>query len=535
MATKDDTATAARPLPEGSSSSDLAASVSEPKPWERPGFRGKVRRGVRTFQRYAWDDPDKPKEQKWFLFKLDCFLLTVSCLGYFSKNLDQANIQNAFVSGMKESLKMYGSELTYSSNIFTAGYVIGQMPAVMLATRIRPSILIPSLEILWSVLTFCSSSVTSVSQLYAIRFLVGLCESGYFPVMIYMISSWYTKEERGKRVALFYCTAALAGMFSGYLQAGAYKNLDGVMGRQGWQWLFIVCGVISLPIAFLGYFFIPDFPETTRAFYITKEEAERQCKRLSDEGQKPLGHNPWDRKKLLRVAKQWQFWVLPLGYFCVQGSYIAHQPVMALWLKSTGHSVYERNVWPTGQVAVGVVVQITAGILSDSPLLKGRRWPAIIVMQAGTLFGVIVLAIWNVPDRLKYVAYYFAYFSAGVPGPYFAWYSDLIPHDHEMRGFVIAASNMFSYIMVIWYSLAFWRTIEAPRFRAGFTAAAVLGAAMICLTLALKVLQNRDDRKRLRETEAVEDVEAPAVLVGSSHVDTAFGTALDKDVSGVPK
>jgi ACS family pantothenate transporter-like MFS transporter len=85
---------------------------------------------------------------------------------------------------MKESLHMYGSELTYAGNCFTAGYVIGQMPAVMLATRVRPSILIPTLEIGWSVLTFCTSAVTNTSQLYAIRFLVGLCESGYFPVMI---------------------------------------------------------------------------------------------------------------------------------------------------------------------------------------------------------------------------------------------------------------------------------------------------------------------------------------------------------------
>lgn len=79
---------------------------------------------------------------------------------------------------------MHGSELTYASNVFTAGYVVGQMPAVMLATRVRPSILIPTLEIVWSVLTFCTSLVTNVSQLYALRFLVGLCESGYFPVMI---------------------------------------------------------------------------------------------------------------------------------------------------------------------------------------------------------------------------------------------------------------------------------------------------------------------------------------------------------------
>lgn len=408
---------------------------------------------------------------------------------------------------MKESLNMHGSELTYASNIFTAGYVVGQLPAVMLATRIRPSILIPSLEILWSILTFCSSSVTNVSQLYAIRFLVGLCESGYFPVMIYLVGSWYTKTERGKRVALFYCTAALAGMFSGYLQAGAYKNLDGVSGKEGWRWLFIVCGIISLPIAFLGYWFIPDFPETTRAFYITKEEAEKQCARLKEEGQKPLGHNPWNRTKLLKVVKQWQFWVLPVGYFFVQGSHPVHQPNMALWLKDTGHSVYERNVWPTGQVAVGVVVQLLAGILSDSPLLKGRRWPAIIVMQAGALFGTAILAAWNVSDRLKFVAYYFSYFAAGVPGPYFSYYSDLIPHDHEMRGFLIAASNMFSYIMVIWYTLAVWRTVDAPRFRAGFTAAAVLGAAMIILTLILRLLHKRDERRRAREAEGSNDIE----------------------------
>lgn len=146
---------------------------------------------------------------------------------------------------------MHGSELTYASNVFTAGYVVGQLPAVMLATRVRPSILLPTMEILWSVLTFCTSSVTSVSQLYAIRFLIGLCESGYFPVMMvscrlvvmmcspdteqYLVSSWYTKGERGKRVGLFYCTAALAGMFSGYLQAGAYSGLDGKYGKQGWQ------------------------------------------------------------------------------------------------------------------------------------------------------------------------------------------------------------------------------------------------------------------------------------------------------------
>lgn len=51
------------------------------QPWEKPGFKGTSLRYWRAFQRYAWDDPDKSKEEKWFLFKLDLFLLTSASLG----------------------------------------------------------------------------------------------------------------------------------------------------------------------------------------------------------------------------------------------------------------------------------------------------------------------------------------------------------------------------------------------------------------------------------------------------------------------
>lgn len=146
-----------------------------------------TRRFFRSIQRYIWDDPDKPKHEKKFLLKLDFFLLTYACLGYFCKNLDQQNISNAYVSGMKEALNMHGNELTYLSNVFTAGYVISQLPAVILVTKLRPSYVISTLECLWAIFTFCSAAVTSVPQLYSLRFLIGLCEGAFFPCIIYLI------------------------------------------------------------------------------------------------------------------------------------------------------------------------------------------------------------------------------------------------------------------------------------------------------------------------------------------------------------
>ena len=207
---------------------------------------------------------------------------------------------------MKESLNMGGSELTYMSNVFTAGYVVGvvgQLPAVILATRIRPNILVSTVEIFWAVFTFCCAAARPVPQLYALRFLVGLCEGFYFPVIIYLIASWYTKVERGKRVTIFYATATMAGTFSGYLQAGAYKGLSGKLGHEGWQWLFIICGIISLPIGVIGYFFNPDFPENTRAFYLSSPDRQL-AKRLLAQNYKPLGASSWDRMKNFRIIKQ---------------------------------------------------------------------------------------------------------------------------------------------------------------------------------------------------------------------------------------
>ncbi|PSR92351.1 major facilitator superfamily domain-containing protein [Coniella lustricola] len=409
---------------------------------------------------------------------------------------------------MSEAINMGGNELTYAGNVFTAGYVISQIPAVILVTKIRPSYLISALEIAWAICTFCSAAVTSVSQLYAIRFLVGLCEGAFFPTIIYLISSWYTRSERAKRVTLFYSTATLAGMFSGYLQAAAYDGLDGKLGHSGWQWLFIVCGIISLPVGVIGFFFNPDFPENTRAFYLSKEEAQFAQQRLIDDGYKPLGQSAWNKTKILRILTTWQFWVLGVSYFFVQSSFPSQQPFFALYLKATNHSVYERNVWPTGQYAIGAVTQVVAGMLSDSPLLQGRRWQAISVMQGGTIFATIVLAVWNVPIGLKYFCFYLSYTSAGVPGLYYSWFPDLMPDDHEMRGFMTAFSNCFSYINQIWFQDAVWRTSEAPEFKPAFIACAAFGFVLIGTSILMRWLELRDKRGKGEDEEEVQTATA---------------------------
>jgi hypothetical protein len=70
----------------------------------------------KSWKSYVWDTWELPKEQRWLLFKVDAFVLTFASIGYFLKNIDQTNVNNAFLSGMKEELNMYGNELVTSKS-----------------------------------------------------------------------------------------------------------------------------------------------------------------------------------------------------------------------------------------------------------------------------------------------------------------------------------------------------------------------------------------------------------------------------------
>lgn len=189
---------------------------------------------------YFWDyEPGRSHEERVFIRKLDIFLITMLSFGYFIKNLDQGNIANAFVSGMKEDLAMNGNQINLVDTAWTVGYVVGQIPSQIILTKVRPSIWVPSCELLWTILTFCLAAATTSNHVIAIRFFVGLAESIYYPAAHTILGSWYKPSELGKRACIFHASSAAAGMFSGYLQAGVYQGLNGVGGLPGWKWLFV--------------------------------------------------------------------------------------------------------------------------------------------------------------------------------------------------------------------------------------------------------------------------------------------------------
>lgn len=268
----------------------------------------------RSFRSFIWDTDThlKSPEERQLLWKLDWAILTVGCLGFFMKYLDQGNLANAYVSGLQEDLHMYGNQYTYATSAYTVAYAVMQIPSTLIIQRVPPRLWLTAMEVGWGIWTFAQAGMHSTSELYAFRFLVGLFESSFFPSMLYLLGTWYTKTETAKRIALFHMTAPLGTAFGGYMQAAVYKNLNGVHGLAGWRWLYIVCGSMTIPVGIATFFLLPDTPYRTQAFYLTQAEKELAIDRVNKAGKAaPAKINLATFK---RILSSWKWYLFTLGY-----------------------------------------------------------------------------------------------------------------------------------------------------------------------------------------------------------------------------
>jgi MFS family permease len=153
--------------------------------------------------------------------------------------LDQQNINNAYVSGMKEDLNLYGNELNYLTTYFNIAYCLMLIPSQAIMTYVRPSYWLTGLEITWGVITGLMALAKSAKHVYVLRVFLGLCESSAWPGMMTLLMHWYTPMELAKRMGFYQSCQTLGYMMSGALQAAIIATLEG-KGLSGWRWLFVI-------------------------------------------------------------------------------------------------------------------------------------------------------------------------------------------------------------------------------------------------------------------------------------------------------
>ncbi|KAJ5788320.1 hypothetical protein N7457_003310 [Penicillium paradoxum] len=460
---------------------------------------------------FNWYPSSYPSEERKLLFKLDLSILIFACLCYFVKYLDQTNISNAYVSGLKEDFGLYGNELNYFNICYYTSYVLFQIPGLLLMSRPKLARwLLPSLEILWGICTFAQSRVTNVNQIYALRFLVGMLEAPVFAGTHFILGSWYTGPELFKRAGTWFICNPLGTMVSGYLQAAAYTNLSGVGGMPGWRWLFIIDGIFTIPVALIGYFIFPGIPGSPKPFFLTDHDialAKERTKRAKIRQPGKLNLDVFRR-----AFKRWHIWLFVPLYVCM---IICSYPnsYMSLWLKEEGYSVTQINQLPTATYAINIVVSWLGTTLAEIY----PEWIIYTISSACCLFSTLCMIIWDIPTSLKFVAWY-VFGAAGCLSPIlYSTINVIVRDDAEERALIMGSMMTFGYSFNIWVPLLAYPTAGpdgAPRWRKGWPISFVFFFLLWAGFMVAIFIWRREQKKEvLLASQETSDEERDAISV----------------------
>ncbi|KAI0593260.1 major facilitator superfamily transporter [Biscogniauxia sp. FL1348] len=322
-------------------------------------------------------DPDAslpPQEreriERQLVRRLDWILIPWLCILYLLAFLDRTNIGNAKVAGLSQDLHLQSWEYNATLTIFFVSYAVFEPLTNVLLKKMRPSVFIPIIMILWGCSMTGMGFVYNYSGLLAARWFLGLTEAGLFPGVNYYLSCWYKRSEFGVRAAIFFSAAALAGSFGGLL-AAAIENMEGIGGLRGWQWIFVLEGLLTVIVGIISFWMVHDFPDDAQ--FLSDDDRARVIRRLKLDQQASAEHEDWSSSYLYAGLKDWKMW---LGMVIYMG---CDMPLYAFSLFLP--SIIQELGWSTSTIrtqllsvppyAAAAVLTVVIGFIADKTRKRG--------------------------------------------------------------------------------------------------------------------------------------------------------------------
>jgi ACS family tartrate transporter-like MFS transporter len=186
-------------------------------------------------------------------------LLPLIGLAYGIAYMDRINISFA-AQQMNAQLGFDAAVYGLGAGLFFVSYAFFEVPSNLLLLRFGVRRWIARIMLTWGLLAMAMMLVRTPWQFYAVRFLLGFAEAGFFPGVIVYVTRWFPLAHRARAVSRFYVAIPFSQIVMGSV-AGALLGLDGRFGLRGWQWLFLIEGLPAVLVGVLVFFGLPERPE----------------------------------------------------------------------------------------------------------------------------------------------------------------------------------------------------------------------------------------------------------------------------------
>jgi sugar phosphate permease len=298
--------------------------------------------------------------------------------------LDRINVGYAKLQ-MQDALGFSDAVYGLGAGIFFLSYCLLEVPSAMLLKRMGAKKTIARIMICWGIVGTCTAFVSNVTEFYIVRLMLGVFEAGFFPGVIYYLSSWFPETRRGVIIACFMVGFPVAGVVGGPMSGWAMTQLAHVANLAGWQWLYIVEALPAIVLGIVTLCLLDD--SIDKAKWLTAAEKETLHNGFRAETQRKgnlNGHRSFVQS--LSDPKVYMLAFVDFAFVCGTYSVTFWLPTV---MKNSGITNLAQLGWlsaiPYGAAAIGMVL-----ISRSSDRRLERRWHATCAGVIGAAALVLV-------------------------------------------------------------------------------------------------------------------------------------------------
>jgi len=298
-------------------------------------------------------------------------------------NVGFAKLQMAGQLGFSDAV--YG----FGAGIFFIGYFLFEVPSNVILEKVGAKFWIARIMVTWGIISSCMMLVETEFWFYALRFLLGVAEAGFFPGVILYLTYWFPTRQLARMIALFMTAIAVSNVVGAPISGAIMEFLDGANGWYGWQWLFLLEGLPSIVIGIAVLFLLDNGPQ--HAKWLNDDEKALVLEHLAEDSQARKSQR--EKQRFSEIFRDGRVWALSFAYLCmINGFYAVNfwMPTIIQEFGIAGENYLEIGLLSMIPWGVAMVAMVWVGSRSDRT--GERRWHTIIPMLVAAL-GLLGLAL----------------------------------------------------------------------------------------------------------------------------------------------
>ncbi|OAA65321.1 Major facilitator superfamily domain, general substrate transporter [Niveomyces insectorum RCEF 264] len=320
--------------------------------------------------------------------KFDWCILPLLFIVFLFDGMDRSNIGNAATVDFLQTAKLSKNAVNNAASLFFITFIPLQPVSGGLGKYFGVARWLAGCMFFWGAMTLSNGFISGDASLYAVRLLVGVFESGFYPLCTFYISTLYPRFYLGRKLSLFYGSFTFAGCFSGLISYGILQWKG--KSLYSWQYLFIVEGSLTMFFAVINFFMLP--AEGCTAWFLTDEEKEWARERMQrDNADGNAARRGISKRDIIEVCKDFKMWTVVPGNISASVVYQAFNVFLPLIVQNLGYKSYRANLFAVPIYFIGTVGLVALAFSSD--YFKDRTYHLLLAVGIVIIGSILVVTI----------------------------------------------------------------------------------------------------------------------------------------------